>query len=356
MKLMHKLIAALILVAVIALPSSAALAKNLSDDKVVVGGSFTLESGEELDGDLVVLGGVVTLEPDSTVTGSVTLLGGTVSIAGTVQRDVVGIGGVVSLESQAVVRGDLTAVAASLNRAEGSQVDGQVITGLQGPIQLPFPGWSGLPEQPRIDFQLPKLWNGLWYLFSAFLWSALAILVVMFLPNPTDRVSQAVMRQPVLAGVVGLLTLVVAPILLVLLFVTILLIPAGLLGVLALAVAWVLGRIAIGMEIGRRMGDMSNREWPAAVAAGIGTFVLSLVVDGISLVIPCIGWLAPALVGVMGVGAVLLTRFGSQSYPPASAGAIVVQAPSTPAPAAPVDYGSQPGGASDVGGSYPPDQ
>jgi hypothetical protein len=331
MKSTLRIVALLILAAIIALPSSVALAKGFADDKVVVGGSYTLEVGEVLDGDLVILGGVVTLETDSTVTGSVTLLGGTLSIDGTVERDVVGIGGVVSLESQAQIRGDLTVVAAALNRAEGSLVEGQVITGLQGPIQLPYPGWRGLPEAPRIEFPFPRFWNGLWYLFSAFLWSALAVLVVMFLPNPSDRISQVVTRQPVLSGSLGLLTVVVAPILLVLLFVTILLIPVGLLGVLALAAAWVLGRIAIGLEIGRRMGEMSNREWPAAVAAGIGTFVLSLVVDGISLVIPCVGWLAPALVGVLGIGGVLLTRFGAQPYAP-TGGALVVPAPVRPAP------------------------
>ncbi|MFQ5923361.1 MAG: hypothetical protein ACE5M4_11005, partial [Anaerolineales bacterium] len=37
------------------------------------------------------------------------------------------------------------------------------------------------------------------------------------------------------------------------------------------------------------------------------------VVGGIGL-IPCIGWLAPLLVGAAGLGAVILTRFGSREY------------------------------------------
>ncbi|OGO26848.1 MAG: hypothetical protein A2Z16_16480 [Chloroflexi bacterium RBG_16_54_18] len=323
----------LILMAVLALPSSTALAKGFVDDKIVAGGTYTLKGGEVLDGDLVILGGVVTLEEGSTVTGNVTLLGGTLSIKGTVERDVVGLGGVVSLDSQAVIRGDLTAVAAALNRAEGSLVIGQVITGFEGPLKLPNPGWRDLPQPSRIEVANSQFWNGLWYLFGAFLWSALAVLVVMFLPNPSNRISQAVFHQPVLAGSIGLLTAIVAPILLILLMVTILLIPVSLLGVLALVAAWVLGRIAIGLEVGRRMGEMSNRDWPAAVAAGIGTFVLSLVVDGISLLIPCIGWLAPALIGVIGVGGVLLTRFGAQPYPPSNGGAsLVVPGPVAPPP------------------------
>ena len=44
-------------------------------------------------------------------------------------------------------------------------------------------------------------------------------------------------------------------------------------------------------------------------------FLLALVVDATGQFIPCIGWIFPALVAVIGIGALILTRFGTQSYP-----------------------------------------
>ncbi len=50
--------------------------QSTSGDKLVLGGVYTLDSGETLTGSLIVLGGSVTLEAGSTVTGDVVLLGG----------------------------------------------------------------------------------------------------------------------------------------------------------------------------------------------------------------------------------------------------------------------------------------
>jgi hypothetical protein len=299
----------------LALPGTV-LAKGLHDDKIVTGGIYTLGSGETLDGSLIIFGGVVTLETDSTVTGDVVLVGGTVTIDGIVEGDVVGVGGVVTLEDDARLESNLTTVAAALNRDVNAEVAGQVITGIQIPFN--FSGFRGIQPQNIPDFQvrISPLWNAVWFLFRTFLWAALAALLVMFLPNPTTRTAQAIIAQPLLAGGLGLFTAVVAPLLLIAMAVTIIGIPISLLGVLILVIAWVLGFVAVGLELGQRIGKTFNRDWPLAVAAGVGTFVLALVVNGVDALLPCIGWMVPVLVGMLAVGGVLMTRFGTQSYPP----------------------------------------
>jgi hypothetical protein len=78
---------------------------------------------------------------------------------------------------------------------------------------------------------------------------------------------------------------------------------------------WGFGLISLGLEVGRRIAKMFHLEWVAAVSAGVGTFALVLVLNGLEAVIPCFGWVFPALAGFVGLGAVLLTRFGTQSYP-----------------------------------------
>lgn len=331
----------LVILAALALPGSA-MAKGLQDDKIVAGGSYTLSSGETLDGNLLIFGGAVTLERDSTVDGDVVLMGGTVSIDGTVTGSVVGIGGAVSLEANGRVEGDLTALAAALNRERGSVVEGQVVTGFQSPFQFSLPERVVVPEVARIQAWFSPLWRAMWFFFRTFFWAALAVLLVMFLPNHTERAARAIVDQPVAAGGVGLLTVVVAPLFLIAIALTIVLIPFSLIGGVVLAVAWLLGRVALGLEIGQRTAIMFRQDWPLAVAAGVGTFLLSLVVDGVSALVPCIGWLAPFLVGILGLGGVLLTRFGAQAYPPGDGMAAIYRAPAAPPPPGPAPAGQAP--------------
>jgi hypothetical protein len=324
----------LVILAALALPGTA-LARSLHDDRVVAGGTFTLRDGEVQDGNLLILGGAVTLEEGSLVNGDVVLMGGTLAIDGTVNGNIVGIGGVVSLRSHAVVHGDVTTMAATLNREQGAIVSGQVVTGFRPPIQFAFPGGVQVPDVPNVQLRLTPLWDGIWFLFRTFMWAALAVLLVMFLPNQTERTAQAVVDQPVLAGAVGLLTAVVAPLLLIAMAITIILIPVSLAGGVVLAIAWFLGRIALGLEVGRRIALNFRQDWPLAIAAGIGTFVLTLVIDGIDLLIPCVGWMFPVLVGMLGLGGVLLTRFGTQAYPPIT-GVYPAYPPASPPPPPPV--------------------
>lgn len=314
MKLMI-LIATLVLLII----PSTALAKDLTDDRVVAGGTFTLDQGEILDGSLIVFGGTASTEAESIIEGDIVVLGGIVSVDGLVEGNLVGIGGVVNLRENAIVDGDLTTVAATLNRSQGAQVNGQVVTGIN------ISGLSGLAgtiDVPTItNFQTNyspvafSFWRVLWFLFRTLLWGALAALIAMFLPNPTTRVSKTIVNEPVISGGVGLLVIIVAPIVLVILAITCILSPISLLGGLALGVAWVFGRIAIGLEIGKRISKSFNRDWPLPLAAGVGTFGLALVVDSVGTFIQCVGWLLPLIVGLFGLGGVILTRFGTQSYP-----------------------------------------
>jgi hypothetical protein len=149
-----------------------------------------------------------------------------------------------------------------------------------------------------------------------------------------ERVTRAIAGQPILSGGVGLLTVIVAPLLFILLAITLILIPVSLLGLLLLAIAWFFGRIAIGLLVGKRLGATIKQDWPAPLAAGLGTFCLVLVIDGIGTIIPCVGWLVPAVVGLVGLGGVLLTRFATQSYPPPTIKTLA-NPPSPPDPTVP---------------------
>jgi cytoskeletal protein CcmA (bactofilin family) len=300
-------------------PVDIAMAQTIRGDEIVTGGTFTLRSGETLDGDLIVFGGIANLLEDSRVTGDVVLFGGTVNVNGLVDGSVVAIGGVIYLQSQSWVRRDVTIIGGSIQQQQGSRVDGDLIRGFRGfPVRVfPF-GRVIVPQVPEFtSFRVMPGWEILWFFFRTFLWAALAVLVVLFIPDPTSRVANTAVGQPLLSGGVGLLTGLIAPIILIAITITIILIPVSLLGAFLLAVAWFFGRIGLGLVIGRRLAGVFNQDWPLAVTTGIGTFALVLVVDGAREVIPCLGWVFAILVGMIGLGAVILSRFGTQTYPPA---------------------------------------
>lgn len=309
-----------IVILLFAVPGTA-MAKELRDDQVVAGGTFTLYSGEVLDGSLIIFGGSALVESDAVVEGDVVVLGGLVTVDGQVEGNVVGIGGVVNLDSTAVVEGDLTTVAATLNRETGAEVNGQVITNFEAPVMRFIPGTLDIPtfrEFQPVFRPISNIWRVFWFILRTLLWGALAAVVVVILPKQTGETAETIAKQPLLSGGLGLVTLIVTPVILFILLITCIFSPVSLIGGLVFAVAWIFGIIAIGFEIGKRVGKAFNQAWALPVLAGIGTIGLAFIVDGIGLLFSPAGSLLRVLVGIFGLGAVLLTRFGTRSYPPES--------------------------------------
>ncbi len=303
--------------------------QNIEGDKVVLGGTFNLAHGETLKGNLIVIGGTATIEEDSVVEKDVMVMGGTISVSGRIEGSVNIVGGLVTLSKSAAVGGDVNALGGNLLRDEGAQVNGAVNTDVPGMFPFVLPGRIEIPNLggwfpiqpgdlriPRFNIHVNPFWDGLLLLFRSFLWAVIAVLVVIFLPKNSERVAGVISSQPLIAGGLGCMTVIIAPLILALLAITICGIPISVIGAIILLAAWGYGIIVVGMEVGTRLAQLVKQDWALPVSASIGTFILTLVINSIGAFIACIGWLAPALVGVVGLGAVLLTRFGSQHYPP----------------------------------------
>lgn len=321
MKNTFKLLTLMLLLALVLLPTSAVYARSLSgrmlDGRVIFGDNFTLQSGDTLSGDLVVFGGNVQIETDALIQGDMVVIGGNVTLNGTVTGSTVIIGGSTTMKESAVVKGDLVTIGGSLSRNPGSEVGGEVVTNIPAPdIRIPNIQTPAVPNPPtpEINFNYNPLIRFFRMFGTALAVSLLAMLASLFLQPQIERVSQAVVGQPVIAGSFGLLTGVLAPFVLVILVITLILIPVAVLAAVALALAWLFGMIAIGTEVGERFTRAINQTWAPPLTAGTGTFLMMLVVGGIGM-IPCIGWLATSLVALLGVGGVVLTMFGTQNYP-----------------------------------------
>lgn len=311
MKLLLKLISALLLLPLLWQPQ-AALAQGLECAKFIGGGSYTLTSGETLDGNLCLFGGVATIEDGAIVNGDARVMAGSLRVGGQVRGDILATGGAITLDGTAVVGGDVNLSAASLSRSPEASVGGEINQRWSG-SSMPIPGLTPSAGAPSL---LAPVWNGLLILFQAFVWAVVALLVLLFFPRQTETAAQAVIRQPFIVLGMGILTSFVMPILLVAVAITLIGLPLALLGALLLGAAWAFGMVVLGLEVGRRLVAALKLDLAPAVQAGLGIFLLALA-TGLVGQVWCVGPIAAALVSMVGLGAVLLTVFGTRPYPPA---------------------------------------
>ena len=317
--------------------------------KFVLGGAFTLRSGERLLGDLVVFGGVATLEGDTRVDGNIVIIGGAVDAAGRVSGDLVLIGGEARLRSTAEVDGQLVRVGGGLTKDAGAQIHG----GEQGGAQIPpIPPIRPVVPTPRPFRVSPNLGLDLYLGFVGRMMRAvsttvvlaiLAIFVVALWREPVERVNRTITSAAGISWVVGFLTplafAVVVPALAILSAILIL-VCVGFLGIgaiaiasLALVLAWVMGWIVVGQLVGERLLNALNmRNVTHAASAALGTAVITLLWLGLEPLCG-LGWLFFAVLSPLGLGAVVLTRFGTREY---TNGNILSSAPVPSAPVAPV--------------------
>ena len=313
------------------LPTTTALADGgpPGDDGVVIWNEdYTLGEGERLDGDLVVFNGSATLEAGSRVEGSVVIWGGDADVEGIIEGDLVVSGGDIHLGEGAVVEGDVVCTwNCDIEQEDEARVDGRIVEGLplRGPhfehwrgfpIPMPSPptSWASGPERVLV-WMLRILRDVVGILVIA----AAGGLVALIWPEQTTRLGQTLVEAPGTSFGIGLLTAIAATVLIIALAITVCLSPIAALAALALGAAGLFGWIAIGALVGERLLRALNaREVAPLWAAGLGTLLITLVSAGLSVAL-CLapfGWLIVFVLGCLGLGAVVLTRFGTVDYAP----------------------------------------
>jgi hypothetical protein len=321
---MHKRFSITILVVMLlalAFPGSA-LAQPLEAplrDQVIFGQNYTLKSGDTLNGSLLAFGGEITIEEGALVDGDVIGFGTEMNIDGEVDGSVIVIGSSISLDSTAVVQGDLIAPGTALYRSSDAIINGDVITET-GPFNIAIPDVRFFRIQPSLP--TPQLYQIGERVMTSFIWAfiftALATVAIALSTERVEKISKAVVAQPISTGGLGLAVLIVFPFLMLLLtlFSFFLLTPLTILALVALAFAVAFGWIAIGFELGKRISKAFKQDWMPAMEVAVGAFILTLVL-GLFRATPCIGWISwpvGMIVASIGLGAVLMTRLGTREY------------------------------------------
>lgn len=318
-----------VLVALAALPGVVA-AEDRTGDTVVV------EDGETVDGDLDAVGGNVIIRGTVTgdlrafsgnviiegeVRGNVEAVGGNVRVAGDVGGDVTATGGNVVVAENATVAGAFEAAAGSVT-VDGTVGEAQIGAGsirvgpsavVEGDLRYggnltvadgaTIRGETIRDESIAAGPQLPTVpWAGTLYGFLTNL--LLGALLLLLVPRFSSRVAAYGVDSPLRAGGIGLLALLLAPVIFVLLAITIVGIPIALLWLLAfLALAWI-GSVYGAYLLGEGLLSLTeiDSRWLALV---LGLVVVALVTQ-----VPIVGGLFGLLVFLLGLGALVGVLYG----------------------------------------------
>lgn len=275
------------------------------DGTLVIGEVYTLSSGKTLQGDVAVVGSSFTIEEGAIVNGDISLIGSTAVISGEVTGDIFAFGGSTTLSSSATINGNIDQIFHEMDVEPGASVTGEINT-----YSNPFAfrqAWTG------ISTLFPYVTNPERVLTSRLIVAAifclLACLLVYLLPKPAQNCVRTIQNQPGAAWGVGLLILLAAPLVLVILAITICLSPIALVLLVAFLLAILFGWIALAAIVGEKFNQWLYLKMSPVLQTFVGALIISIVVSFVSL-IPCLGIAVCMIFGCYGLGGVVISRFG----------------------------------------------
>ncbi|MFC6787207.1 polymer-forming cytoskeletal protein [Halobaculum halobium] len=298
-----------------------AAGETISDDLDAVGGTVIVRG--TVDGDVNAVGGTVVIAEPGVVTGDLTGSAGAVTVEGRVGGSVELATGSFTLRQSGEVGGDIdvaggevvldgavggtaTVAAETLRVGSTASIDGDLrhdvqtlanegqVAGEVRAVDLGNTGFGGF------GFTVPT-WISVLYTVLAHL--ALGAVLLLVVPGFVREVETTGVTRAPASGGVGLATLVLAPILLVLLAITIVGIPLALLGAAAYGLLVWIGLVLGAYVLGRRGLRALDRD--EGSAARWIALVVGVLLVGLSQFVPGGGLFRLALT-VVGAGAVVL--------------------------------------------------
>lgn len=322
------------------------LAGTINNDAYVAGGNIDVEGN--IKGDLLVAGGNVNIR--GAVDGNVRVAGGNVNIEGSVGKNLTALGGSIDLSKSATVAGNLVSAGGNLqirapikgkatlaggNIDIGSEIGSDVNAATEklnltsnakvlGNINY----WSenranfasdatvagklnfNKVVKPQVDRQRAEAaWAGLKtglniYKFSVGL--ILGLLLIWAFPNFMQRSADQILTNPLASFGWGFLFLVAAPVVIVLLFITILGIPLALIALFAYILIIMIAQVFSSLALGEWLLKRFNQRGGMMAAFIVGLVVLSLV-----KLIPVLGGIVSFVALLIGLGGYLTIKYSA---------------------------------------------
>lgn len=254
--------------------------------------TLVVDQDEVMCGDLTLFSS--TLDVKGQMWGNILAFGSNIHIAGTVGGNINLYGGSAILQNGSHMRGNVNLFGGSGKLKAGSRLDGTIDNRSQ-----------------HASLWLPGVNSGFAFPFwQIIIWVILGLVLISLFPEHMMFVRATVTSKTRRSLALGLLSLLLAPAVLIVLIALIIPIPLAILIAVGLIAAWALGTIAIGWLVGEQiMRVIAPRHNTRLAQVTVGLTVL-IVVGAI----PYIGWIVSIGAGLLGLGAVFLSRFGTRLY------------------------------------------
>jgi hypothetical protein len=293
-----------LLAAFIVLACGSVLAAAQKKDQVVGLHDTIVVSADETRDNVVTFGGNIIVE--GKVRKSVLAFGGTITISGEVGEAVVGFGAHITLKATAVVKGDLVGLGGTIDKESGFRVDGDTVyfKGTELTSKIFKEGLKGI-------FSV-SLWPIIliFKLINLVVWFLLALLGASLFPKQIAFASESFRKSfwPTFGIGFGALTLyTIALIIGTLLCLVLIGIPI----VMGLAMGAVIVKVFGRVVLFYFFGESLSRALHKTKTTPLGVTLLGWLVVGVISFIPVFGFLFTSVLGILGWGIAIRTKFGS---------------------------------------------
>jgi len=285
------------------------VAGNISGDLIIAGGTVTVEPSAGIGGDIAISGGTITLS--STVSGSVKAAGGVVTINSAIGKNLSFNGGELTLNG--AVNGASEIAATKFHLGENAALRGNVRYWTDaGEINFGNALQNGaiatFDPSLRTQYERPDMRYLGFASFLAVLWYLLAMFILVWLGQWlfTQTIKNAALTaqaEPVRSLGYGFLYFAAVPVAVVLLFVTLIGIPVGLIALFLYLLLLALANIITALIGAHWINHAKNYHWRSIqlVLVAFGLFILLKIVG----FIPVIGWIVKIAAVFVAFGAVV---------------------------------------------------
>lgn len=291
------------------------------DGSVFGAGRDISVSSSRIGRNLIGAGATIDLNPGARVGQNVMAAGEQVKLAGSVGRDA--LGAAENIEVSGAIAGALTGYANGITLLAPARIDGNVTAYLPQADHLtvsPSAVVGGevktIPSGPHR--QESRYATGGFYMLQLLRFAAALVTgAILFALVPRmRRVAPASAGDALVAGGVGLVTLVATPIIAVLVAITVVGIPIAVAGMFVWGVGIYLAKVVVAHFVGARLVETSGNARHFTLALAVGLLLVIVLVN-----LPFVGGVLNFLLTILGLG--LLVLFGWRAYRGTSTGEAV---------------------------------
>ncbi|MFH0887227.1 MAG: hypothetical protein V1843_03575 [bacterium] len=263
-----------------------------ANSAVVGGGKVLINS--TIKSDLVVGAGKVIID-DGAQVGKDTFLGcGEAVISGKICKDLRVGAGLLRLLPGAYIKGNLKYSAGRTEIDSGATIKGNIRI-IDHPEAKKLAGYI-------LTFAIAK------EIIATLALILIGLLMLRYVPNQITMITNRMSDSPLKSLGWGVLSAIVIPVIAILLFITVVGIPLGLLLLIAFGFALYFSAIFIGIILGRWIIEQLSKGRRATLGWSL---VLGLVIYKLITFIPIVGWVIALITIIWALGAIVTTRFVS---------------------------------------------